>query len=586
MAINHTPLTSGATSSQKSASQAASRSIGSMSSPGRTTPAKVLSVGQTIRGEVTDLRNRQATITMDDGTKVTARLENGAQLSIGDIASFEVQDMNSSNIVLRLLPMSKGLVAGNAIMKALEEAGLPRNEKNIAIVRQLIDYQMPINKQSIQLLLRQSYQFKDADLSTLVLMNRHHIPVTEGNISQFQAYQNHEHSMLTKITDMAQEIPALLSELTNENSGEVLALFGKELLSVLSQDTPAYDYNPALPIDFLSPEDREALSGLFPEDALPEEAKEMLLNGSASTRAILSLLPEEAQSHPLAAVLSEHLADYQVETGQLVSVLTPEQLSDFQKLTQDFPLPLPLKSQLATGEASAGEVLAAIRNTLPSLSGQQVSDLFQAPSFQELLRQNILSGWTLNAKDLTKEKSVEKLYESMQKDFAALERLLKGALPDSDAASLVSSKAQNVQQNMDFMNALNQFFPYVQLPLQFKEQLTHGDLYVFTKKKELAKKGNSLSVLLHLDMEQLGPLDIHLSMNRNEISSTFYVEDRSVERLLKVNIEELVEALSEKGYQLTSSFSIRERSLDIVKDFIEKDEAPAGMKRYSFDIRA
>ncbi|MFW5675374.1 MAG: flagellar hook-length control protein FliK [Acetivibrio ethanolgignens] len=586
MAINHTPLTSGASSSQKSASQTASRSIGSMSNPGRTTPARALSIGQTIRGEVTDLRNHQATITMEDGTQVTARLENASQLSIGDIASFEVQDMNSSSIILKLLPMSKGLVAGNAIMKALEEAGLPRNEKNIAIVRQLIDHQMPINKQSIQLLLRQSYQFKDADLGTLVLMNRHHIPVTEGNVSQFQAYQNHEHPMLTKIADMAQEIPALLSELTKENPGEVLALFGKELLSILPQKVSAYGHSPALPIDFLSPEEREALASLFPEETLPEEAREMLLKGSASTRAVLSLLPEEAQTHPLAALLSEHLADYQSETGQLISLLTPEQLSDFRDLTKDFSLPLPLKSQIASGEASAGEVLAAIRDALSSLSGQQVTKLFQAPSFQELLQQNILSGWTLSTKDLVKEKSIERLYESIQKDFAALERLLKGALPDSEAAASESAKAQNLQQNMYFMNVLNQFFPYVQLPLQLKEQLTHGDLYVFTKKKDLAKKKDSLSVLLHLDMEQLGPLDIHLSMNRSEISSTFYVEDRSVERLLKTNIEELTKALSEKGYQLTSSFSIRERSLDIIKDFIEKDGAPAGMKRYSFDIRA
>ncbi|MFW5632286.1 MAG: flagellar hook-length control protein FliK, partial [Acetivibrio ethanolgignens] len=520
------------------------------------------------------------------GTQVTARLENASQLSIGDIASFEVQDMNSSSIILKLLPMSKGLVAGNAIMKALEEAGLPRNEKNIAIVRQLIDHQMPINKQSIQLLLRQSYQFKDADLGTLVLMNRHHIPVTEGNVSQFQAYQNHEHPMLTKIADMAQEIPALLSELTKENPGEVLALFGKELLSILPQKVSAYGHSPALPIDFLSPEEREALASLVPEETLPEVAREMLLKGSASTRAVLSLLPEEAQTHPLAALLSEHLADYQSETGQLISLLTPEQLSDFRDLTKDFSLPLPLKSQIASGEASAGEVLAAIRDALSSLSGQQVTKLFQAPSFQELLQQNILSGWTLSTKDLVKEKSIERLYESIQKDFAALERLLKGALPDSEAAASVSAKAQNLQQNMDFMNVLNQFFPYVQLPLQLKEQLTHGDLYVFTKKKDLAKKKDSLSVLLHLDMEQLGPLDIHLSMNRSEISSTFYVEDRSVERLLKTNIEELTKALSEKGYQLTSSFSIRERSLDIIKDFIEKDGAPAGMKRYSFDIRA
>lgn len=557
-----------------------------MSNPGRTTPARALAIGQTIRGEVTDLRNRQATITMEDGTQVTARLENGAQLSIGDTASFQVQDANAGSILLKLLPMSENLVAGNAIMKALDEAGLPRNDKNIAVVRQLIDHQMPINKQSIQLLLRQSYQFSDADLSTLVLMNRHHIPVTEGNVAQFEAYRNGEHPLLNKIADMSQEIPALLAELTKENSGEALRLFGKELMSILPQQTEVMSQPDSPLLNILSPEDREALTGLFPEDFLPEEAKEAILNGTASAKALLSMLPEEALSHPAVSALSEKLADYQLETGQLLSLLTPEELASFSDETRDFPLPPSLKNAISLGTASGSEVLAGLRDALPHLSSQQVSGLFQSPVFQKLLEQNILSGWTLKAKDLTKENAVEELYESMQKDLASLSRLLKGALPDSEAAASISSKAQNVQQNMDFMNVLNQFYPYVQLPLKFKEQITHGDLYVFTKKKELMKKKDNISVLLHLDMENLGPLDIHLAMNKNEISSAFYVEDRQVERLLRSSIDELTETLAAKGYFLTSSFSIRERSLDIVKDFMEKEKPSAGMKRYSFDIRA
>lgn len=586
--INHSPLTSGSVSGKSSSksTHSPSKHIGSMSNPGRTTPPKALSVGQTIRGEVTDLRNRQATITTEDGVQITARLENGTQLSIGDVATFEIQELDAGSIILKLLPMSKSLVTGNAVMKALDEAGLPRNEKNISVVRQLINHQLPINKQSIQLLLRQSYQFKNAEISTLVLMNKHHIPVTEGNINQLQAYQNGEHPMLTKIADMSQEIPALLAELTKENSGEILGLFGKELLSVLSQKGSTYGQPASLSLDFLSAENRAALLELFPEDFLPDEAKNAILNGSASTKALLSLLPENAQAHPLVSVLQEQLADYALEQGQLNALLTPEQLTEFSNQISDFPLSFSLKEQIAAGEATNQETMSALRNILSQLSGSQVSDLFQANSFQELLRQNILSGWTLNATDLTKENAIQELYETLQKDMSALERLLNGALPDSEAATSVSSKAQNVQQNMEFMNALNQFFPYVQLPLQFKEKLSHGDLYVFTRKKELTKKNNTLSVLLHLDMEQLGALDIHISLNRNEINSAFYVEDRSIERLLRSNIEELSEALVEKGYLFTSNFSIREKEFDIVKDFIEKDTVISSMKRYSFDIRA
>ena len=43
MAIDHTPLTSGAT-------HTTSRSISSMNNPGKSAPAKALAIGQTIRG--------------------------------------------------------------------------------------------------------------------------------------------------------------------------------------------------------------------------------------------------------------------------------------------------------------------------------------------------------------------------------------------------------------------------------------------------------------------------------------------------------------------------------------------------------
>lgn len=396
--------------------------------------------------------------------------------------------------------------------------------KNIAVVRALIDHQMPINKQSIQLLLRQSYRFNEADLNTLALMNRHHIPVTEESITQLESYQNGEHPILHKIADMAQEIPALLADLTSENSGEALRLFGKELLSILPQQAEVSGKPVSPGTDILLPEEREALIELFPEDVLSEDAKETILNGSASAKVLLSLLPEEALSQPAAASLSEKLGDYQQEMGQLLTLFTPEELSSFTEETYDFPLPLPLKELIASGEASASETVAGFRDVLPHLSSGQVARLFHSPVFQKLLQQNILSGWTLKLKDLTQEGAVKDLYETIQKELSSLEKLMNGALPDSEAAASISSKAQNVQQNIDFMNLLNQFYPYVQLPLHLKEQITHGDLFVFTKKKELIKKNDAISVLLHLDMEHLGSLDIHLALNKNEVSSSFFVE--------------------------------------------------------------
>lgn len=143
-----------------------------------------------------------------------------------------------------------------------------------------------------------------------------------------------------------------------------------------------------------------------------------------------------------------------------------------------------------------------------------------------------------------------------------------------------------MHQNLDFMQTLNQMFTYVQIPLKLHEQNTHSELFVYTKKRSLMQNPDNISVLLHLDMEKLGPLDIHISLNQKDVNATFYVSDRSAKNLFKDHISELTEALNDKGYSIHSDFKMRETDVDLVKDFMEADTKSGNLTRYTFDIRA
>ena len=135
------------------------------------------------------------------------------------------------------------------------------------------------------------------------------------------------------------------------------------------------------------------------------------------------------------------------------------------------------------------------------------------------------------------------------------------------------------------MNTLNQIFPYVQLPLKLTEQLTHGELYVYTKKKDLSAKNKEVSILLHLDMDSLGPTDIHLSLLHQNVTAKFYLNETDAETLISEQLPSLTDALRKKGYSLNASVMHREKEPDIVADFLADSDA-VPMKRFRFDIRA
>ena len=150
--------------------------------------------------------------------------------------------------------------------------------------------------------------------------------------------------------------------------------------------------------------------------------------------------------------------------------------------------------------------------------------------------------------------------------------------------------AQNLMDNVQFMNQLNEMMTYVQLPLKMSEENAHGDLYVYTNKKKLAEKDGNFSALLHLDMEHLGPMDVYVAMQMEKVSTHFYMQDEATLDFIEQHIHLLDERLTGKGYKMNSVVSVKEdESKSMVDTFLEdkKNEGTVGIvSKLSFDVRA
>jgi len=542
--------------------------------------------GEVVKGEVTDLRSNEVTVRLEDGKTLHAKLSTAMDLSIGQKAEFFVQETNDVLITLKLLSDGDTSFAEAAIDKALEASGFPKSAHAADIVRSLLDAGLPANKEMIQKLMQYSASNKDVELSTLTALMKNNLPVSKENAAQLQAYRNFEHRLLGQATTLTTALSDALSY------GEVPASFTERLLTQFFGETA---------IASASAETASSPTSVTAESINSATVAETALSGT-SNASVVPLSEQNTASLPThTSAVSEALPRIITDATETNAVprsdehlplkqLLPEsQYQAVEKALSSLPAELPeysmIKNGLTDGSLTVNQLFSALSSASAEGHAEKVTALFkEEPALSELLGKTVLNRFVMTPEDLTKEKAVEEFYARLKRDLATFTDTFSGDTASS-ALKTVADTAANMQENIQFMNTLNQIFPYVQLPLKLTEQLTHGELYVYTKKKDLSTKDKEVSILLHLDMDALGPTDIHLSMLQKNINAKFYLNETDAENLISEQLPSLIEALQKKGYSLNASVMHREKKPDIVTDFMSDGDA-VPMKRFRFDIRA
>ena len=202
-----------------------------------------------------------------------------------------------------------------------------------------------------------------------------------------------------------------------------------------------------------------------------------------------------------------------------------------------------------------------------------------------LLRDAMTGQWMLNPEEVGKKQTVDNLYERLTRQTKDLSQVLSQiAKPDSALAGNLSQ----MNQNLDFMNQMNQMYQYIQLPLKMNGSETTGDLFVYTDKKSLAQNDGNVSALLHLDMPSLGPLDVYASITpEKSVFTKFYLESDEMIDFIAENIHVLNERLEKRGYKMKSEM-IKKGEEGDVKELLIKEQGgiPKTTGHLGFDMRA
>ncbi|MDF2538573.1 MAG: hypothetical protein K0S76_1594 [Herbinix sp.] len=548
--------------------------------------------GQIIKGEVVDLRFNEVTIRLEYGRQITAKLEGDIPLSIGQTAQFYVTEVSPEIFSIKYIPSELKALTNQTIEKALLESKLPLTERNKAIVDELLNHRMPIDKQTLQTLAKLSITNREASPLTLVLMLKNNLPMTKENIAQYESYQRGTHQLLRDITNIAGNISDLYEQASNMQPKELAAL-NRGVLDILYRPQTNHSEPSSTNAPFLElfGDEASSLNNKTPGSNLISDPTASLSSKTDLYTQIHreQVLPKESTDRTFfgpSDIANENIrnAEYRMNLLTLKETLTSQERTSLLDLMKAFPGLEELETSIKEGSLPVKDLLNFIQASLSEQIPDSTPPLFSAPSYLKLLEEAFHSKWTITPEELSHNSSIDKLYQSLQEDMKELNEFLQVGREAMDPTHL-KEPVKNMQDNLEFMRNLNEVFTYLQLPVQLKDKDVHGDLYIYTKKDAFKGKKDGLSVLLHLEMQNLGPVNIHIHMDHNQVHANFSLESEEAGQLIAKHLQELTETLEKKGYSFHAKIEPTYVKPDFSKDFIEQNNPDSNVMRYSFDIR-
>lgn len=540
-----------------------------------------LSSGQVISGEITERNGEDVQIRLSTSDAVLhARMEQEMAASVGEQVTFEVKKGGDGLVMLR--PLFQNMAQESTALSALSQAGIEAGEKSLQMVFSMMQEGMSVSREALQGMYKQVAFLEAGEIPAAVQMSRLQIPITNENLQQFMAYQNYEHQLSSAVMQIADEIPASVEQLfASGETGEGTALIGK-LLQIFEGKIPE-EANALTEAGELPAAVTEDIS-ILPESEAEVQVKESLEGNQTDTAIDKGMVKETVKQAAALPESAQPLEDSSIEEAE--GNIKEADRIQLAKLAESAGAQPETINRLLSGEMDFQKLSELVRELAQQagapLEQQAVKELFLSKAFQKIFRAQIGKQWTLTEPLQVEKQEVQRLYERLNEQSRAITRALSEAVRGE---TQLGRSVSNLRENLDFMNQLNQLYQYVQLPLKLGGQQANGELYVYTNKKNLAKKNGNVSAFLHLDMEHLGAVDVYVAMQQNKIQTNFRLADEKSLLLLEKNMDLLTSRLQEKGYDTTSSVTLLEEPKSAMEKILETDRNISVIGRQSFDVR-
>ena len=496
--------------------------------------------GSTFNGDIIDVRGHAIKILLGNDKTLDASTSDSKNLNIGDHITFNVASNDGKTVMIK--PIKVNNFNTNVLLKALEAAEVPANERNVKVVKAMMQNEMSIDKNSLSEMIKKVDSLEAEEPQDVVMMERHSIPLSKENVAQFSAYRNCEHRIMAQVDTVANQIPEVLKEVlssveTDSLDAKIVSDLAKDIVNLLSED-------------------------------MVEEFNVTKMN--VSEDGIVRMVPKEN------LVNQEQIP------------VNPEDEAFLQKMNMDDEgVILTVNTDV---EHKIKLTKEQVLDNLNNLKGQELKEFLDSPEFKDFVKEKVEKNFELNVNNLGEseeeiKENVKKLYERLDKKSEVLMNLLENT---GHKDTTLYQTTSNMRNNMQFMQDLSQMAAYIQLPVKLNESKAHGDLYVFNRKNGKPVNKDSISAFLHLDLEHLGATDVDVLLEGKALKTQFSLKDKTSIAIVEEHLEELKERLIKRGFNVTLDATVMEdnKEENPFMNVLETDKPQISIKRYSFDVRA
>ncbi len=509
-----------------------------------------MKAGQTIQGEIVSKTGSEVAIKLADDMVLNARLENDMELELGKLLTLEVRSNMGGTLSLSPLFENMGLDAN--VLKALDMAGLPTNDRTIEMADSMMKNGMSVSRESLQEVFKEVITYKDVPPSDIVSLHKLGVEVTRENLEQFNNYKNLNHQVIRGVTDVVNELPEAFNTLMQ--SGEptkAVALFDAvintvileqeaEPEAVMSQNEPAA----------ITAQENEPVAVMPQVNENPEMPVQVAAQGESEAPAVLNETKAETEA--------QAVPQGKEEAAQTTVTAAPNENQ-----------PVNIQNRII-------EMYTAAKTP------EAKAELFADKEFQNLVKEAIVNKWTLTPEAVMDKSNVEALYQRLRTGLSHLEL---EARETAGTNAPITQAVTNLNNNIDFMNQLNHMYTYIQLPLKMQNGEQHGELFVYTNKHSLASKDGSVSAFLHLDMDNLGPVDCFVAMKDSKVNTNFRLKDDETLKFIEDHMDILNSRLEKRGYSLNVKCNLMDEETSGMEEILKTDNLKVFGGHHSFDVR-
>lgn len=556
---------------------------------------RAMTPGQTLNGEIVAKNGSEVSIRLGEDFMLNAKLEQNMNLDVGKMMTFEVRNNGKA---LTLSPLFANTATDANVLKALDMAMLPINDTTVEMADQMMSAGMSVDKASIQQMYREVSSHMDADIADIIDLHKLGMPVNEENLEQIAAYKNLNHQIIDSVNLLTEELSGAWDRLASE--GDVgtqdAARLLLDIIRIVSEGegndvkTESAVTDPAL---------------IQSSSETPEEA------GNEIKTAARTVVTEELMTAESGAEIRKETAgiDKKMLVRDLSGKLPETEGTLGKKVINEEAKVVIRPSGAFSGEESTEQVLKENGKNLPaertdselnSLLREEYDILRQAaaehdtdtikkilsdPGLKKLVSEKLQREMTLKPEEFADKSKVESFYKKISAQLKEISHSLENS---GQTEQPVFKTVTSLSQNVDFLHQVNQMYAYVQIPLKLVQGDAHGDLYVYTNKRNLSAKDGKVSALLHLDMQFLGPLDVYVAMENSNVSTNFYVKDDSMLDFLEEHMDLLTRRLEDRGYHISCSMKVRDGASEEggIKPLLKKEGGTVVLSQYAFDVRA